>query len=122
MSEQEINIAIAEACGWTKIREADYCESYINPYEGPVLQYWQGLSPSGGTEEIPDYCKDLNAMHEAEKTLLTQCGNDPQDDLWIDYLANLLHAAPLCLREHATARQRADAFLQTIGKLKEGAK
>lgn len=87
MSDQEINGAIAEACGW---KDFD--------------------------------CNDLNAMHEAEKTLLTQCGNDPQDDLWIDYLANLLHAAPLCLREHATARQRAEAFLKTIGKWEDVAK
>jgi predicted Zn-dependent protease len=68
---------------------------------------------------LPDYLNDLNAMHEAERMLLAKCGNDPQDDLWIYYLANLLMSAPLCLREHATAAQRAEAFLRTIGKWEE---
>ena len=41
MSDQEINIAIAESCGWVNC-----------------------IFPSQD-----DYCNDLNAMHKAEKTL-----------------------------------------------------
>ena len=68
---------------------------------------------------LPDYLNDLNAMHEAENVLLNKCDNDPQDNLWIDYLANLLIAAPYCLREHATAAQRAEAYLRTLNLWKD---
>ena len=53
-----------------------------------------------------DYCSDLNAMHEAEKVL----SSTQQDEYWdrltdeeVDHL-------------FATARQRAEAFLRTLGK------
>jgi hypothetical protein len=61
-----------------------------------------------------DYCRDLNAMHEAEKVLgkkLSEYGNQlcemtivSKDDF------------PECYIWHATARQRAEAFLRTLGK------
>jgi hypothetical protein len=58
-----------------------------------------------------DWCTDLNAMHEAESTLT-------EDQLWV------------MAREieknwedqwyfRATARQRAEAFLRTLGKWEE---
>ena len=50
-----------------------------------------------------DYCSDLNAMHEAENTIL-------DTDLFYDYC---LHLGPLL---RANARQRAEAFLRTLGK------
>jgi hypothetical protein len=103
MTPEKQRIAIAEACkklplGW--------------PYSH--------MSETERLPSPPDYLNDINAMHEAERMLFAKCGNDPQDDLWVDYLANLLMAAPLCLREHATAAQRAEAFLRTIGKWEAG--
>lgn len=72
--------------------------------------------------QLPDYLEDLNAMHEAEKIL-----ND--GIVWSGYLNNLrdvvwpqfnqmggLNAAIGLLLVHATADQRAKAFLKTIGK------
>jgi len=51
----------------------------------------------------PDYCNDLNAMHEVEKTL-----TDHWDGFHFrNHIANNVHA---------TARQRAEAYLRTIGK------
>jgi hypothetical protein len=58
---------------------------------------------------IPDYCKD-NAMHDAENVL-----NKKQ---WVAYGRELsrLNVFPMV---HANARQRAEAFLKTIGKWEE---
>lgn len=61
-----------------------------------------------------NYCNDLNAMHEAEKVLgkkLSEYGN---------HLCALTRAnegdRPECYIWHATARQRAEAFLRALGK------
>jgi hypothetical protein len=66
----------------------------------------------------PDYCNDLKAMHEAEKILT--------GDQLLDYMLNMqsvLVRNPnrdkwTVGRElmHATDRQRAEAFLRTLGK------
>ena len=98
MKPEEQRIAIAKACGWTEI--------------SPRMTW--GLPPNvedDGTEnclkQIPDYLNDLNAMHEAEKQMNTKV-------LWEAYKAHLLNwmTEPVC----ASARQRAEAFLKTIGK------
>lgn len=67
----------------------------------------------------PDYCTDLNAMHEAEKWL-TELN-------WFTYISELAQIVrfpkqpEVQLRQsiHATARQRAEAFLRTLGKWEE---
>jgi len=89
MIPKEQRIAIAEACGWTK------------GYD------W---SRSDGIGVLPDYLNDLNAMHEAEKAL------DGMDQL--TYLAKLHEGNHYCswAGTCATAAQRAEAFLKTIGK------
>lgn len=95
MNDQEINIAIAEAC--------------------PTIV---GLGADGiyylrtGLVEF-DPCNDLNAMHEAEETLTLQKLVDMQ--ICITHFEGIL---PF----HSTARQRAKAFLRAIGKWKEAAK
>ena len=59
-----------------------------------------------------DYCVDLNAIHEAEKTLTAKQIEKYCDLLW-----------PKGYRWfcaiHTTARQRAEAFLRTLGKWEE---
>jgi hypothetical protein len=69
---------------------------------------------------IPNYLNDLNAMHDAEK-VLGAC--------WPTYCEHLLEIVEpeprtleICHRWnllHATAAQRAEAFLRTIGKWEE---
>jgi len=86
MSEEQINIAIAEACGWA--------HPSVQPYA------------------FPDYCNDLNAMHEAEKTLTRD-----QIEVFCDQLLPKNHG--IWWGIHTTARQRAEAFLKTIGKWKD---
>ena len=63
----------------------------------------------------PDWCNDLNAMHEAEKVLVEKGVN-----MWWRYVDFINRHNPTRLgREtavHATARQRAEAFLLALGK------
>ena len=101
MTPQEQRIAIAEACGWkqdTTLPEADF-------------DRWSG--PSGVHYfSCPDYLSDINAMHEAEKIL-----HRVMRSQFIDYLAQQTGIDYFSLA-HATAAQRAEAFLRTLGKWK----
>lgn len=95
-----INIAIAELLGWTDISQ------YTQAVDG-----WYGYEPENGPHsQIPNFCNDLNAMHEAEKML--------NSEQWVAYGRELsrLKVFPMV---HATARQRAEAFLRTFEKWKE---
>lgn len=103
MTDNDIRIAIAEACGWRK-PDPPNCMGYMHPPEiKNRLQF----------DRPPDYCHDLNDMYEAEKTLFG--GNE-----WkaCDYEERLMKVTT-SWAWHATARQRAEAFLRTIGKWKE---
>ena len=102
MTNQEINIAIAEACGWTRVKTV---VAYIRPepfddWTGPD-GYHHGITGP----MIPDYPADLNAMHEAEK--LRIIGTEHESD----YCMYLYENAHQCF---ATAAQRAEAFLKTL--------
>ena len=104
MSDEQINIAIAKACGLTIV--SDGIMHHLTPC-GKKTEH----DPEGCLlKECPDYCNDLNAMHEAEKVLT--------NEQWVAYGKELsrLKVFPMV---HATARQRVEAFLKTIGKWKE---
>ena len=118
MKPEQQRIAIAEICGWTSIA-ADYP---VNINDGDYYTPWpSGRSPSYKYSQLPDYLNDLNAMHEAEKCLLppergrwaqclekvVRCNINEVDGIDYDELAELAHA---------TAAQRAEAFLRTLGK------
>lgn len=107
MTNEQINIAIAETCGWTNV-------AHDTVFSGRKIgRGIFGNSPFGGEYRlIPDYCADLNAMHEAEKVLTA--------DQWYEYDRLMPLRDPQKI--HATARQRAEGFLRTIGKWKEAAK
>jgi len=99
MTPEQQRVAIAEACGWKT--------GYRDP------EAWHPL---------PDYLNDLNAMHDAEKVL-----GEKRIRIYAFTLAQVLDTSPTVdlddqfLNIHATASQRAKAFLRTIGKWK-GAK
>ena len=98
MTDEQINQAIAEACGWTQVNAA----------------HRSGRAPNAeyvGSEFIPNYCADLNVMHEAEKTILKN------HHIWTAYYYNI--AAGTKLSVHATARKKAEAFLRALGKWEE---
>lgn len=103
MTEQEQRIAIAEACGW----QIGRLGQLYKPGSVTVC----GWLPQNFTM-FPDYLKDLNAMFEAEKVL-----NDGQAVSYGSELDKL--TVNHNYYWHATAAQRAEAFLRTIGKWKE---
>lgn len=106
MSKDKQRIIIAEACGW-KIK-------YIH---GNGMDCYATVDPTGLVQnEYPDYLNDLNAMHEAEEFL-------KQND-WSKFceMNEILACKVLKPNEHifhATAEQRAEAFIRTIEKREE---
>ena len=117
MSPQSQRIAIAEACGWYEIyydgTENNGPESDINPLR--LVGKWskRGVGSWAIICSLPDYLNDLNAMHEAEKVL-----NEKQEHIMNDTLWDLMSGRKYLW--HATAPQRAEAFLRTLGKWEEG--
>lgn len=123
MTNEELNAEIAEYCGWRKIREQDYQPFGTNEYIHGPSQVLVGIHPESDVDDIeyeviPDYCNDLNAMHEAEKTLSR--GQNYHQLYGFGFYVNTL--TQICYQQHiltATASQRAEAFVRTIDKWKD---
>lgn len=117
MSEDEQRIAIAEFLGWTQIREQDYNHGHSGD---DVQQYWVGIPP--GEEfvtSLPEF--DLNEMHEVEK-VLTNDQRWNQIKLMVGWEKGtfpLLSKSESIALFNATAAQRREAFLKTLGLWKE---
>jgi hypothetical protein len=109
MNPQEINRRIAIACGW-----------YVLP-NGFPSELWEHPSGKRAYESDFNYHGDLNAMHEVE--------NELDGDLCADYTEYLhrvvnatmgsMNHEDMCRFRSATAPQRAEAFLRTIGQWEE---
>jgi len=117
MTEDQQSIAIAKALGW---KQLDWTRMV-------------GLPPDGitGTAlgyNVPDYPNDLNAMFDAEVLLI----DEPEK--WNEYVRKVhwivsewvnanfdLREQMVGLAIHATAHQRAEAFLRTLGLWREEA-
>ena len=104
MTPDEQRIAIAEACGIV-----------IHDHWGPLYK-----TPKGIVRVCPDYLNDLNAMQAAEKVLLIGTAKQMirATNQYTEYLCRILGCLDTALFQfaHATAAQRAEAFLRTIGK------
>jgi hypothetical protein len=113
MTPDEQRIAIAKICGWTDIR--------------PLQRLYAGDQDLWGTKliggdkhrnRLPDYLGDLNACHEMEKMLTYEQAEIFEDELCdVAKSANdvLENPTPWRFVFHATAAQRAEAFLRTLG-------
>ena len=95
MTNEQINAAIAEACGWSMEDGV-----WVWTADGIDCTYY----------ELWDWANDLNAMHLAEKTLSNA-------NMYCMAYHIVKGDSEFCF--HATARQRAKAFLRTLGKWKE---
>jgi hypothetical protein len=120
MTSEQINQRIAEACGWKMC-----CQEAIDG-NWRTKDKWVA-APDGTSQlrhDIPDYHCDLNEMREAENTLSAEdqdvfaarladvCGITEMDrDNWSE--------AEDFILLHATAPQRAEAFLRTLGEWEE---
>lgn len=106
MNEQEQRIAIAAFCGYTGIRY-----DWINGSD--AVKDWLHDKGRG----IPDYCNDLNAMHEAEPKA-------PRYAYYKELCKVVCGGLATCVDDwaqivSAAAPQRAEAFLRTIGKWRD---
>ena len=118
MNPEQQRIALAEACGWGGDEKC--IRDVIKRHDEQTQRaYYQDRPlPKGG---VPDYPNDLNAMHEAWKTLTPSQKTRFESEIYSvvigdnDYNRN--DDAPYIT--NATAAQRAEAFLRTIKKWTE---
>lgn len=131
MTDQEINIKIAEHCGKGHLRWYYQFKFRSNPEyswdtypcatkelaERTRQEFIEGgdevteVEPYETPHRVPDYCNDLNAMHEAEATM-----DEAQRRTYFYHLfgSQRLDDGDLWKAVHATARQRAEAFYRVI--------
>jgi len=124
-------IAIAEYCGWKEIGKSGVYQNTIKGINGCVpggevhRKRIQMKLPGANSFLVPNYTNDLNAMHEAEKHLVDNfTTQDFQIARYVNHLENLVssnvpkYGWSFALTA-ATAAQKAEAFLKTIGKWEE---
>jgi len=114
MTNEQINIAIAEMCGWTPYLLSDDTRGWV---EG---QTYAKCPNTDRWMQFPDYCNDLNAMNEAMSAF-----DYEQAERFVDELRAIVERDERGVENpcpfdfeviNATPRQRAEAFLRTIGK------
>ena len=113
MKPEAQRVAIAKACGWVEIVDGQY-HAWVSPHGGEHQVAFGRYTRLDKTDILPDYLSDLNAMHEAEKTL-----TDDQQWDWQNHIVSVLPQRPqfkslMFYVATATAAQRAEAFLRTL--------
>jgi len=122
MTEIEQRIAVAEFCAWHL--QPSVCVGGWNIHHGTtkIGSFWFNLEKAPTLldciEGIPDYLHDLNAMHDAE--------DSPKlDGIRSEYVHQLgivvigVGEPIQWITVHASAAQRAEALLRTVGKWKD---
>ena len=124
MTDEQINAAIAEACGWKPHRRSwklskgenghviDYfktkeaAEEYLQTCRRNTADWLNEVDVFEVAARVPNYCDDLHLMHNVLKTL-------KPDQLW-----DVAYSLPMetMLGFMATARELAETFLMVIGK------
>jgi hypothetical protein len=106
-TDEELRVRVAELCGWKNIEWNSHMRFYNA--DGPKGWEQKGV-------ELPRFDADLNAMHEAEKTLDVNIdhGDSPRY-AYMRHLYNLVTADDGRNQPcRATARQRAIAFCMVM--------
>ena len=121
MNPKDQDIAVAKACGLIEPLGCDDDNDCIN-------ECLEAYNERVAAMILPSYGTDLNAMHEAEKLLTPD-----QEEIYVDQLSAAIMTdayenEPRYLKSHlgsadsiyrATAAQRREAFLRTLGLWKE---
>ena len=89
---------------------------FSDPSQPLIVQRWINESSNQISRKLPDYLNDLNAMHEAERTL-----NENERACYIQWLVKIAERdkPPFFHAVIATAPQRVEAFLKTKGLWRE---
>ena len=112
MTDEQINAIIATSLGF--IEEEPWLDG---------RRCWVHIDyPNSGLESIPDFCNDLNACHEFESEIIYL--NDRLPKKYTQQIKSAICREAgvkkaqmdfdLCIT--ATARQRCEAYLRTLGK------
>jgi hypothetical protein len=110
MKHDEINIAIAEHCGWIWNEACVIAEEHFQPC------WTKGTGEMA--DRVPNYAGDLNACAELEKTLESK----PLQEAYVQELSEFIphaffeEAVNVFDIIHLSALQRCEAFLRTVGK------
>lgn len=106
MTDEEMRIAIAEACGFVKVHQVS---------EGTQVGHFWWKKDGINNNDIPDYLNSLDAMHVAMKYIED---NNKHSAFVLELDRVLSKTTPYegayYKRVNATARQRALAFLATL--------
>lgn len=112
MNPEQQRVAIAEACGWTAREDIENFWRAVDASGNMTHELWMS-ERNVWSAGIPNYLNDLNAMHDAEKTLTDKAHEEFRLNLY-DVIGDDSR-----LIVSSTATQRAEAFLRTIGKWEE---
>jgi hypothetical protein len=93
MTDEQINIAIAKSLGIKVVP----CTCSVSPWRCAETR-----------KHIPNYTADLNACHEAVNSL--------SGGQYVNWVFALEEICGMPTGYNATARQRCEAYLKTIGK------
>jgi hypothetical protein len=125
MTDQQINIAIAESLGWHSKSGANGGVKWVD--KDGIGRNGGGLYGYGYNDELklshlPDYTSELNVCHEFELEVIYS--NDRLPKKYTQQIKSAICREvgvkkaqmdfDLCIT--ATARQRCEAYLKTIGK------
>jgi hypothetical protein len=118
MTPDEINRAIAESVGWIVREEWQNC--MIRPDGRKIF-----FNPLSDEDPLPNYHGDLNAIHGAVAESFTS--NESLDAfaenlavvIFGSYPDALLRYSDAAMMVNATAPQRCEAYLKTIGKWRD---
>lgn len=138
MTDKEINIAIAEACGavWYRIPNPGKRDREYRLLAHPLIHEYPDQSPewlvrADGSERmcnweymvreghLSDYCHDLNAMHDAVFSTFGDRKKQDQESatMRVQYHSHLKIICETAFNTlEASAAQRSEAFLKTLGK------
>ena len=113
MNPEQQRIAIAKACGWTAQEAKDRFWRAVDAAGDMTHELWM-CERNVWFAGIPDYLNDLNAMREAEQVLSDNNQMKFRGEL-VDMMRPKYGFESACLLAiHATAAQRAEAFLRTL--------
>jgi hypothetical protein len=114
MKPEKQRIAIAKSCGWTWTNKCpehgkQTIKFWLNEHTGRKV-YYEYL--------LPYYLDDLNDMADAEETL-----TESLQEIYLDNLYAVCNPDSMYndtwKMNRATAAQRAEAFLRTVGRWEE---
>lgn len=117
MTPEAQRIAIAKVCGWEWMAGEELDISADQYGWGKIPISSKDWRAGIGFQQLPNYCEDLNAVHEAEKVLNKTLRLFYQSRLMKSQKADLV--AGFWFLIHATAAQRAEAFLRTLNLWEE---